>query len=333
MTKKVFINGFGRIGRTFFRNVYKRADSVDIEIVGINDLVSTDMLAYLLKHDTVFGPFILDVKGVEGGLMVGDKKIPVTSYRNPADIPHGDFGTDVVLESTGFFTKREDAAKHLDAGAKRVLISAPAKGPDKTIVYKVNHEIVTDDDKVVSNASCTTNCLAPVVKVLNDNLKIKRGLVTTIHSVTNDQKVLDSPHKKYTRARASCFNIIPTTTGAAVAIGLVIPELKGKLDGMAVRVPTPTGSLIDLVVETEKETTVEEIHELMKKYSQGDMKGVLGYSEDPIVSSDIVDNSLSSIFDPHYTKVMNGNFIKVLSWYDNETGYANRCIDVIDKVL
>ncbi|MHA1371270.1 MAG: type I glyceraldehyde-3-phosphate dehydrogenase [Promethearchaeota archaeon] len=334
MAKKIFINGFGRIGRTFFRALQKRMGSADLEIVGINDLIDTKLMAYLLKHDSAFGPFLYDVKGEEGKLIVGDKEIPVTSEKDPANLPHSKMEVDIVLESTGFFRKREGAAKHLEAGANKVLISAPATDPDVTIVYKVNHEACKPEHKIVSNASCTTNCLAPVAKVLYDNFTIKRGLMTTIHAVTNDQRVLDAPHKYYTRARASCFNLIPTTTGAAKAIGLVIPDLAGKLDGMAVRAPVITGSIVDLTVEVEKPAeNAEQINDLMRKYAEGDMKGVLGVIEDPIVSSDIIENPLSSIFDPHYTKVIDGNFIKVLSWYDNETGYSNRCIDVIDKVM
>ncbi|MHA1683615.1 MAG: type I glyceraldehyde-3-phosphate dehydrogenase [Promethearchaeota archaeon] len=332
MTKRVFINGFGRIGRVFFRNLQKRMGSADIEVVGINDLVPTDMLAYLLKHDTTFGPFLYDVQGKEKALVIGDKEIPVYSERDPAKLPHGDLGVDVVLESTGFFRKREGASKHLEAGAKKVLISAPAVDPDVTIVYKVNHDKVLPEHKIISNASCTTNCLAPVTKVLHDNFVVKKGLMTTIHAVTNDQNVLDVAHTKYTRARASCFNVIPTTTGAAKAIGMVIPELNGKLNGMSVRVPVITGSLVDLTVELEKDTTKDEVNALMRKYAGGSMNGVLTVTEDPIVSSDIIGNPMSSIFDPHYTEVM-GNFVKVLSWYDNESGYSNRCIDVIDKVL
>jgi glyceraldehyde 3-phosphate dehydrogenase len=330
--KKVFINGFGRIGRTFFRNLYARANSVDIEIVGINDLIPSKMLAYLLKHDTAFGQFLLDVQGKDGALVVGTKEIPLTAEKDPANLPLAKLEVDVVLESTGFFRKREQAQKHIDAGAKKVLISAPATKPDAMIVYKVNDSVLKPGDKIISNASCTTNCLAPVVKVLHDNFKIVKGLMTTIHAVTNDQNVLDAPHKDYTRSRASCFNIIPTTTGAAAAIGEVIPDLKGKLDGLALRVPVITGSIVDLTAEVEKETTPEEINNLMRQNAEGVMKGVLGYSDDPIVSSDIVGSSLSSIFDTNYTAVM-GKMVKVLSWYDNETGYSNRCIDVINKLL
>lgn len=332
MTKRVFINGFGRIGRVFFRNLQKRMGSADIEIVGINDLLPTDMLAYLLKHDTTYGPFLYDVEGKESALVIGDKEIPVHAEKDPANLPHGDLKVDVVLESTGFFRKREGAAKHLEAGAKKVLISAPATNPDVTIVYKVNHDAVQPDHKIISNASCTTNCLAPVVKTLHDNFSVQKGFMTTIHAVTNDQRVLDAPHKKYTRSRASCFNLIPTTTGAAAAISLVIPELKDKLDGMAVRAPVITGSLVDLTVNVEKSTTADEVNKAMMDNANGAMDGVLGVSKDEIVSSDIIGNPLSSIFDPHYTKV-SGNLIKVLSWYDNEAGYSNRCIDVIDKVM
>jgi glyceraldehyde 3-phosphate dehydrogenase len=290
------------------------------------------MLAYLLKHDTTFGPFLYDVQGKEKALVIGDQEIPVYSERDPANLPHGDLGVDVVLESTGFFRKRDDASKHLAGGAKKVLISAPATNPDVTVVYKVNSDDVKPEHKIISNASCTTNCLAPVTKVLNDNFVVKKGLMTTIHAVTNDQVVLDVAHKDFTRARASCFNVIPTTTGAASAISEVIPALKGKLNGMAVRVPVITGSLVDLTVELEKNTTADEINSLMKQNAEGAMSGVLSVADDPIVSSDVIGSPLSSIFDPHYTEAM-GNFVKVLSWYDNESGYSNRCIDVIDKLL
>jgi glyceraldehyde 3-phosphate dehydrogenase len=330
--KKVFINGFGRIGRTFFRNLYARANSVDVEIVGINDLIPSKTLAYLLKHDSAYGQFLLDVEGKDGALMVGTKEIPLTAEKDPANLPHAKLEVDVVLESTGFFRKRDDAMKHISAGAKKVLISAPATKPDAMVVYKVNDDILKPEDKIISNASCTTNCLAPVVKVLHDNLKVVKGLMTTIHAVTNDQNVLDAPHKDLARARASCFNIIPTTTGAASAIGEIIPDLKGKLDGLALRVPVITGSIVDLTAEVEKDTTPEEINNLMRKYAEGSMKGVLGVAEDPIVSSDSIGSSLSSIFAPHHTTVM-GKMVKVLSWYDNESGYSNRCIDVINKLL
>ena len=332
MTKKVFINGFGRIGRVFFRNFYKRLGSADIDVVGINDLVDPKLLAYLLKFDSAYGPFTYDVQAKGQSLIIGDREIPVTAERDPASLPHAKLEVDVVLESTGVFRKRAGASKHLEAGAGKVLISAPATDPDVTVVYKVNDGDVKPDHKIISNASCTTNCLAPPTKVLHDNFTIQKGLMTTVHAVTNDQNVLDAPHKKFTRARACCFNTIPTTTGAAAAIGLVLPDLKGKLDGMALRVPVITGSVVDLTVQVEKDTTTEEVNNLMRKYADGEMKGVLSVTEDEIVSSDIIGNPMSSIFDPHYTSVM-GNFIKVLSWYDNESGYSNRCIDIIDKVL
>ncbi|MCT1902347.1 type I glyceraldehyde-3-phosphate dehydrogenase [Oceanobacillus sojae] len=326
MAVKVGINGFGRIGRNVFRQSLKNDE---VEIVAINDLTDANMLAHLLKYDSVHGKLEEEISVNGSNLVVDGKEITVLSERDPANLGWGDLGVEIVIESTGIFTKKADAEKHIQAGAKKVIISAPANGEDLTIVMGVN------DDKydpaqhnVVSNASCTTNCLAPFAKVLNDNFGIKRGLMTTIHSYTNDQQILDLPHKDYRRARAAAQNIIPTSTGAAKAVGLVLPELNGKLNGNAVRVPTPDGSLTDLVAELDKEVTVEDVNNAMKEAAQGPLKGILEYTEDPIVSSDIVGNSHSSIFDSLSTIVMEGNLVKVVSWYDNEMGYSTRCVDL-----
>lgn len=326
MAVKVGINGFGRIGRNVFRQSLKNDQ---VEVVAINDLTDANMLAHLLKYDSVHGKLEEEISVNGSNLVVDGKEITVLSERDPANLGWGDLGVEIVIESTGIFTKKADAEKHIQAGAKKVIISAPANGEDLTIVMGVN------DDKydpaqhnVVSNASCTTNCLAPFAKVLNDNFGIKRGLMTTIHSYTNDQQILDLPHKDYRRARAAAQNIIPTSTGAAKAVGLVLPELNGKLNGNAVRVPTPDGSLTDLVAELDKEVTVEDVNNAMKEAAQGPLKGILEYTEDPIVSSDIVGNSHSSIFDSLSTIVMEGNLVKVVSWYDNEMGYSTRCVDL-----
>ncbi|GIO24668.1 type I glyceraldehyde-3-phosphate dehydrogenase [Oceanobacillus sp. J11TS1] len=326
MAVKVGINGFGRIGRNVFRQSLKNDQ---VEIVAINDLTDANMLAHLLKYDSVHGKLEEEISVNGSNLVVDGKEIKVLSERDPANLGWGDLGVEIVIESTGIFTKKEDAEKHIQAGAKKVIISAPATNEDLTIVMGVN------DDKydpaqhnVVSNASCTTNCLAPFAKVLNDNFGIKRGLMTTIHSYTNDQQILDLPHKDYRRARAAAQNIIPTSTGAAKAVGLVLPELNGKLNGNAVRVPTPDGSLTDLVAELDKEVTAEDVNNAMKEAAQGPLKGILEYTEDPIVSSDIVGNSHSSIFDALSTIVMEGNLVKVVSWYDNEMGYSTRCVDL-----
>ena len=326
MAVKVGINGFGRIGRL----VYRALENKDIEIVAVNDITDSKTLAHLLKYDSVHGVFPKEIK-VEGDFVhVGDDKFRVFAVRNPAEIPWKDFDVDIVIESTGLFRQREKAAEHLKAGVKKVIISAPAKGEvDATIVMGVNEEIYNPEKHhVVSNASCTTNCLAPVAKILHDNWVIKRGLMTTIHSYTNDQKILDLPHSDLRRARAAAVSMIPTTTGAAKAVGLVLPELKGKLDGMAVRVPTPNVSLIDLVVETEKATSAEEINAKMKEASENALKGILAYTEEPLVSCDFIDNPHSSIFDALTTKVIDGTFVKVLSWYDNEFGYSSRTVDL-----
>lgn len=326
MAVKIGINGFGRIGRNVFRQSLKNNE---VEVVAINDLTDANMLAHLLKYDSVHGKLQEEVTVNGSNLVIDGKEIKVLSERDPADLGWGDLGVDIVIESTGRFTNKEDAEKHIQAGAKKVIISAPAKGEDLTIVMGVNDDKYDPSEhNVVSNASCTTNCLAPFAKVLNDNFGIKRGLMTTIHSYTNDQQILDLPHKDYRRARAAAENIIPTSTGAAKAVGLVLPELNGKLNGNAVRVPTPDGSLTDLVAELDKNVTIEDVNNAMKEAAEGPLKGILEYTEEPIVSSDIVGNNHSSIFDALSTIVMEDNLVKVVSWYDNEMGYSARCIDL-----
>ena len=330
MATKVAINGFGRIGRLVFRIAQK---TPDIDIVAINDLTDAPTLAHLLKYDSVHGIFEATVEAAEDSITVNGKKIQIFKETNPAALPWGQLGVDIVIESTGRFTKREDAAKHLEAGAKRVIISAPGKNVDATFVVGVNHtEYDPEKHFVISNASCTTNCLAPVAKVLDDSFGIVKGLMTTIHSYTNDQKVLDLPHKDLRRARAAGVSMIPTTTGAAKAVALVLPHLQGKLDGMAIRVPTPNVSVVDLVVQTEKSTTVEEVNAAMKKAADTDLKGVLLYSDLPLVSIDYNGNPHSSIFDADITRVIDGNMVKVLSWYDNEWGYSGRICDLIKYI-
>lgn len=330
MGVKVGINGFGRIGRNVFRAAL---NNPNIEVVAVNDLTDANMLAHLLKYDSVHGTLNEDVKVDGEHLVVGSHKVKVLAERDPAQLGWGDLGVEAVVESTGRFTKREDAAKHLEAGAKKVIISAPAKDEDITIVMGVNHDKYDPaSHHVISNASCTTNCLAPFAKVLNDTFGIKRGMMTTIHSYTNDQQILDLPHKDYRRARAAAENIIPTTTGAAKAVSLVLPELKGKLNGGAVRVPTPNVSLVDLVAELEKEVTVEEVNAALKTAAEGELKGILSYSEEPLVSSDYNGNPSSSTIDALSTMVMEGNMVKVISWYDNESGYSNRVVDLIDYI-
>ncbi|MFD1848980.1 type I glyceraldehyde-3-phosphate dehydrogenase [Oceanobacillus bengalensis] len=326
MTVKVGINGFGRIGRNVFRQALKNDE---VEIVAVNDLTDAKMLAHLLKYDSVHGKLEEEVTVNGSNIAVGGKEFQVLSERDPAQLGWGDLGVDIVIESTGRFTNAEDAKKHIEAGAKKVIISAPASNEDLTIVMGVNHDKYDPNNHhIVSNASCTTNCLAPFAKVLNDTFGIKRGLMTTIHSYTNDQQILDLPHKDYRRARAAAENIIPTTTGAAKAVSLVLPELKGKLNGMAVRVPTPDGSLTDLVAELDKTATVEDINNAFREAAQGPLKGVLEYSEEPLVSSDIIGNPHSSIVDGLSTMVMEDNMVKVVSWYDNEMGYSSRCVDL-----
>jgi glyceraldehyde 3-phosphate dehydrogenase len=330
MAIKVAINGFGRIGRLVFRSAMERNG---IEIVQVNDITDAATLAHLLKYDSVHGVYGKSVKAEGDTMVVDGKSIKVSAEKDPAALPWGKLGVDVVVESTGVFRSRAQVAKHLEAGAKKAVLTVPAKDEiDATIVLGVNDDDLKPEHKIVSNASCTTNCLAPVAKVLNDEFGIKRGLMTTIHAYTNDQQILDLPHKDLRRARAAGMSIIPTTTGAAKAVGKVIPALKGKLDGFAMRVPTPDGSVVDLSVELDKETSVAEINAAMKKAADGAMKGILEYTEDPLVSVDIVGNSASSIFDSLSTMVMEGNFVKVLSWYDNEWGYSCRVVDLVVKM-
>jgi glyceraldehyde 3-phosphate dehydrogenase len=333
MPVRVGINGFGRIGRNLFRAA--QAKNADIEWVAVNDLTDTKTLAQLLKYDSILGPYPGTIE-VDGDTIVVDgKPLKVLAERDPANLPWSDLGVDVVVESTGFFTKRADAQKHIDAGATKVIISAPASDEDITVVLGVNFDKYDKDaHHVISNASCTTNCLAPVAKVANDAIGIKHGLMTTIHAYTQDQNLQDAPHKDLRRARAAAINLVPTSTGAAKAVGLVLPELNGKLNGFSVRAPLPTGSLVDLTFEAARETTVEEINELFKgKADTGDLAGILQYTEDPLVSSDIVGNPYSSIFDSGLTAVIDGTLVKLVAWYDNEYGYSNRLADVITKVL
>ena len=331
MTVRVGINGFGRIGRNFYRAL--TASGADIELVAANDLGDVKTMAHLLKYDTVLGRFPAEVVATDEGIEVGGKLIKILAERDPANLPWGDLGVDVVIESTGFFTKAADARKHVDAGgAKKVIISAPASDEDITIVMGVNDgDYDPAKHTIISNASCTTNCLGPLAKVLNDSVGIERGLMTTIHAYTQDQNLQDGPHKDLRRARAAALNIVPTSTGAAKAIGLVLPELKGKLDGYALRVPVPTGSATDLTVTTSRETTVEEIKDAYRAAADGPFKGILTYTEDPIVSSDIVTDPASCIFDAGLTKVI-GNQVKVVGWYDNEWGYSNRLSDLTLRV-
>ncbi|MFB3170508.1 type I glyceraldehyde-3-phosphate dehydrogenase [Neobacillus sp. 179-C4.2 HS] len=330
MTVKVGINGFGRIGRNVFRAALNNAE---MEIVAINDLTDAKMLAHLLKYDTVHGTLQQEVTVDGEYLVVGNQKVKVLAERDPAQLGWGELGVEVVVESTGRFTKREDAAKHLEAGAKKVIISAPADNEDITIVMGVNQDKYDPaNHHVLSNASCTTNCLAPFAKVLNDEFGIKRGMMTTIHSYTNDQQILDLPHKDYRRARAAAENMIPTSTGAAKAVSLVLPELKGKLNGMAVRVPTPNVSIVDLVAELDKEVTADEVNSALKAAAEGPLKGILHYSELPLVSTDYNGSPASSSIDSLSTMVLDGNMVKVLSWYDNEVGYSSRVVDLIDYI-
>ncbi|MGI6611578.1 MAG: type I glyceraldehyde-3-phosphate dehydrogenase [Limnochordia bacterium] len=327
MSIRVGINGFGRIGRNVFRSAFNDSD---IEFVAVNDLTSPKTLAHLLKYDSVHGHFPGDVKASEEAIIVNGKPIKVMAQRNPADLPWGSLGVDYVVESTGFFRSRDKAQLHLDAGAKKVIISAPAKGEDITIVMGVNHDQYDPTrHHILSNASCTTNCLAPVAKVLHDTFSIKRGLMTTIHSYTNDQRILDLPHDDLRRARAAAMSIIPTTTGAALAVGLVLPELKGKLDGYSMRIPTPNVSMVDLVVELGRNTTSEEINAAFRKASTGALSGILGVSDEPLVSVDFIGDARSAIVDSATTTVMDGNLAKVIGWYDNEWAYSVRVIDLI----
>ncbi|MBX3594494.1 type I glyceraldehyde-3-phosphate dehydrogenase [Sphingomonas sp.] len=323
---KVAINGFGRIGRLVARAILERPDS-GLELVTINDLADAKSNAWLFSRDSVHGKYPGTVSADGDDIVIDGKRIKVTKERDPANLPHAANGVDIVLECTGFFTDRESAQKHLDAGAKKVLISAPAKGVDLTVVYGVNHDKLEAGHTIVSNASCTTNCLAPVAKVLNDAIGIERGLMTTVHAYTNDQKILDQIHPDLRRARAAAMSMIPTTTGAARAVGEVLPELKGKLDGSAIRVPTPDGSLIDLTFTPKRDTTKEEVNALLKAAAEGPMKGVLDYSDEPLVSIDIVHTPVSSTVDSLETAVMDGKLVRVVSWYDNEWGFSNRMVD------
>ena len=333
MALKAGINGFGRIGRNVFRAAYARGE--DIDWVGVNDITDTATLAHLLRFDSILGPFGGEVEHTENSLIVDGAELRVFAERDPADLPWGDVGADVVIESTGFFTKRDDAAKHLAAGAKKVIITAPATEPDVTLALGVNEDAYDPQEHhVISNASCTTNCLAPVAKVLHEAIGIERGIMTTIHAYTSDQMLQDGPHKDLRRARAAAVNLVPTSSGAAKAVGLVLPELDGKLNGFAVRAPVITGSVVDLTCEVSRATTKEEINEAVAaKADVGALEGILRYSEDPLVSTDIVGSSYSSIFDAPLTMVIDGKLVKVLAWYDNEWGYSNRVVDLAQRVL
>lgn len=325
---KVAINGFGRIGRLTFKALLQKEN---VEVVAINDLTDTKTLAHLLKYDSVHGRFNGTVEATEGGIIVNGKEIKITAEREPKNLPWGNLDVDVVLESTGRFVDEKGAGGHLEAGAKKVVISAPAKGDIKTVVLGVNNEVLTGDERIVSNASCTTNCLAPMAKVLDDTFGIEKGYITTVHAYTADQNLQDAPHSDLRRARAAAYSIVPTSTGAAKAVGLVLPHLKGKLDGVAMRVPIPDGSLTDLTVVLKKPATKEEINAAMKKAAEGEMKGILEYTEDPIVSIDIIGNTHSCIFDAEMTSA-NETLVKVVGWYDNEAGYSNRAADLITRI-
>jgi glyceraldehyde 3-phosphate dehydrogenase len=334
MSVRVGINGFGRIGRNVFRAAGERR--ADIEWLAVNDIGDPKTFAHLLKYDSTYGPYPGEVSATDTGLVVDGKEIRVLAERDPAALPWGELGVEVVIESTGLFADRENASKHLSAGAEKVVISAPATDPDVTVALGVNFDEAYDRDKhqIISNASCTTNCLAPIAKVLHDSVGIKHGLMTTIHAYTADQRLQDMPHRDLRRARAAAINLIPASTGAAKAIGLVIPELNGKLNGFAVRAPVPTGSVVDLTVECNRATSVEEVNAAMKAAaSSGPMAGLLEYTEDPIVSTDIVKNPASSIVDSQLTVVMEGTMVKVVSWYDNEWGYSNRIVDLVQRLL
>ena len=326
--KRIAINGFGRIGRLAFRQLVSRPA---FQVVTINDLTDVETLAHLLKYDSIHGLFPVDVAVSNGNLVVNGQEIQITAERNPADLPWGASQVDLVVESTGVFADAEKASAHLTAGAGKVIISAPAKGDLKTVVLGVNDDILTADDRIVSNASCTTNCLAPMAKVLNDTFGLETGYITTIHAYTADQRLQDAPHKDLRRARAAALSMIPTSTGAAKAVGLVLPELAGKLDGMAVRVPTPTGSVTDLTATLKTEATAEQVNAALKAAAEGPMKGILQYCEDPIVSVDIVGNTHSCIIDAALTKCT-GNLVKVFGWYDNEAGYATRVVDLAERL-
>ncbi|WP_372789709.1 type I glyceraldehyde-3-phosphate dehydrogenase [Paraconexibacter sp.] len=332
MSVRVGINGFGRIGRNVFRAA--KAANADIEFVAFNDLTDNATLAHLVKYDSILGPYPGTVEVSDAGLVIDGDEIRVFEERDPANIDWASLDVDVVLESTGFFTARDDAAKHLGGSVQKVIISAPAKGEDVTLVLGVNDDQYDKaNHHIISNASCTTNCLAPFAKAVNDSVGIVHGLMTTIHAYTGDQRLLDAPHSDLRRARSAATNLIPTSTGAAKAVGLVLPELNGKLNGFAVRAPVPTGSVVDLTLVAKRETSVEELNAAVKATAEGPMKGILQYTEDPIVSGDIVTNPHSSIFDAQLTAVLDGTLVKVVSWYDNEWGYSNRCVDLLQKVL
>ena len=333
MALRVGINGFGRIGRNIFRAAHEAGS--DLEFVAVNDITDAGTLAHLLKYDSTYGRFPGTVEAGDESITVDGSEIKVLAVRDPAELPWSDLGVDVVVESTGIFTKRDGASKHLEAGAKKVVISAPATDPDVTVALGVNFDEVYDPGShhIISNASCTTNCLAPVAKILNDAVGIERGLMTTIHAYTADQRLQDMPHKDLRRARAAAINLIPTTTGAAKAVGLVLPDLAGKLNGLAIRAPVPTGSVVDLVCDAARETSAEEVNAAVKEAADGQLAGILDYTEDPIVSTDIIKNPHSSIFDAEQTMVTDGRLVKVFAWYDNEWGYSNRCVELAAKVL
>ena len=330
MAIKVGINGFGRIGRQVFRIMQQRGG---FEVAAINDLTDAKTLAHLLKYDSVHGKFDGTVEAKDNSIVVNGKEIEILSVKDPAELPWKKKGVQVVIESTGVFRKREQVAKHLEAGAEKVILTVPAKDKiDNMIVLGVNTAALKDTDQIVSNASCTTNCLAPMVKVLNDSFGVKEGLMTTVHAYTNDQSILDLPHSDLRRARAACESIIPTTTGAAAAVGKIIPELNGKLNGMAMRVPVKDASVVDFVVELEKDVTVEDINKAMKKASEGELKGIMEYTDEPLVSVDIIGNPHSCVFDSLLTMIMGKNLVKVIGWYDNEWGYSNRVVDLVEHL-
>ena len=333
MPLRAGINGFGRIGRNVFRAAHARG--ADIDWVGVNDITDTGTLAHLLRYDSILGPFPGEVEATESGLVVDGKELRVLAEREPAALPWGDLGAEVVVESTGLFTDRDSASKHLEAGARKVIISAPAKSPDVTLALGVNDDAYDKDEHhVISNASCTTNCLAPVAKVLHDTVGIESGVMTTVHAYTADQRLQDLPHKDLRRARAAAINLVPTSTGAAKAIGLVIPELEGRLNGIAVRAPVPTGSVVDLVCSVERATSAEEINEAFRERADaGPLAGILSYTEDPIVSTDIIQSPYSSVFDAGLTMVVDDRLVKLVAWYDNEWGYSNRVVDLAERVL
>jgi glyceraldehyde 3-phosphate dehydrogenase len=327
------VNGFGRIGRNLFRAAYEAGS--ELEFVAVNDITDAPTLAHLLKYDSILGRFPGEIEARDGAIAVDGAEIKVLAERDPASLPWADLGVEVVIESTGLFTKRDDAAKHLEAGASKVIISAPATDPDVTVALGVNFDSAYDPERhhIISNASCTTNCLAPVAKVLHEAVGIERGLMTTIHAYTADQRLQDMPHNDLRRARAAAINLIPTTTGAARAVGLVLPELDGKLNGLAVRAPVATGSVVDLVAEASQMTSADEVNAAMREAAEGPLAGILSYTEEPIVSTDVISDPHSSIFDAEQTMVIDGRLVKVVAWYDNEWGYSNRCVELAAKVL